>query len=105
MKYILLENRLHNTIEKFLKENYPIVYEVNFKTTQVALGSTEGVPTINRTTIEIVLNNSKNMYKTHELRRIGSEIKNKINVFFNLDIYEYGSEWDVELKQLSITLL
>lgn len=103
MKYIISENRINQSIESFLKERYPIVYKVNFKKYNVLLGSSEERPIIERTVIEIILNGLDYNYKSHELRNVGKQIRETLDTFFNLNIEEYGSEWDIELKKLAIT--
>lgn len=103
MKYIITENRLNNPIKNFILTSYPIIHEVFFTTSNRILGSTEGRPTIEVTTIHIILDNSDNNLVIRELENISKEIVKTVNRFFILNHRSYGSKWEFQISQLSIT--
>ena len=106
MKYIITENKLTETIESYILKNYPEVEKVYFTETKVFLASGDfdnyDDRTISRTIINIVLNNSVGLYKTHQLREISKPIRRNVDSMFGLEVEEYGSNWDFKFKQLGI---
>lgn len=105
MKYLITENKLNNIIERFIRDKFPNVFKVYFTTDRVTLGSTKGFPTVERTKINIIIDNSENKLKKLEVNEVASDIKNTINDYFNLGIYEYGSEWSIDIGQLAVVSL
>lgn len=105
MKYLIKESKLNSTIENFILDSYPIVNKVLFSSRTKILGSIKGTPSVEFTIITIILDNSEVKYKTHEMRKIFTQIRNTVNSFFNLEMDEYGSLWEMEGKQLTITSL
>jgi hypothetical protein len=101
MKYIITESKLNNFIERFIRESFPIVYDVSFREKKVALGSTEGVPTMVQTEINIILNNSENKLNHYELLEMSRGIRDKVSLAFNLDYTKYGSKWDFHVSQIA----
>ena len=107
MKFLLTESKLKGAIESFIRKTYPEVINVIFETKSVMLGSTDGQPIIRRTTIKVIGDPSdvlsgkpKSEYRlVLEFKR---SIKENVNNVFGLNIYEYGSEWDIEVFVLSL---
>lgn len=102
MKYLITENKLNNIIERFIRDKFPNVFKVYFTTHRVGLGSTKGTPIIERTKINIIIDNSENKLKKFEIKDMSRDIKMTINDYFNLGIYEYGSEWTIDIVQLAV---
>lgn len=103
MKYIITENKAQNIIERYIRSNYPEVINVLFKTTGVWLASED--KRIERTDIVIIcdfigiLEGKKGgTYYVDKAR----EMRTEISDFFNLNIYEYGSSWDISVKQVTL---
>ena len=105
MKYLITENKLNNIIERFIRDKFPNIFKVYFTTDRVTLGSTKGLPTVERTKINIIIDNSENKLKKIEVNDMAIDIKNTINDYFNLNIYEYGSEWAIDIVQLAVVNL
>lgn len=105
MKYLIKESKLNSAIENFILDSYPIVNKVLFSSRTKILASVEGTPRVEFTVITIILDNSELKYKTPELRKIFVQIRNTVNSFFNLEMDSYGSLWEIEGKQLTITAL
>lgn len=105
MKYIITESKINDAIKKIVLEEFPIVNEVRFTKLTVMLGSTKGIPKIDRTVIWLILDNSNNQYNRSQLMVIKKDIRNKINGIFGLRIEDYESEWDIEFRQIAIVSL
>ena len=100
MKYVITENNFKNSIEKYLKESFPEIISVNFKTKSVFLASDNG-RTISRNVIEIIADpfnaregNKKYTYSV--AKKLKSRIWGSIDSLFGLGFEEYGSDWDME---------
>ena len=55
---------------------------------------------IEREIIKIFIDNSKNQFTYNELKELAKSIKSDLNSTFALGIYEYGSEYDVEVHKI-----
>jgi hypothetical protein len=100
MKYIITENNLKNSIEQYLKDSFPEIVSINFKTKSVMLASDNG-RTITRNVIEVVADpfNAREGNKTYtysEAKKLKSRIWGSIDGLFGLGLEEYGSDWDME---------
>jgi hypothetical protein len=102
MKYLITENKLNTTIKRYIIEMYPIVNDVFFTTKNVVLASTKGTPTVEQTTINIIIDNSKNEFVGGELRNIERDIKSTVDSMFNLKHMYYSSPWNFNFLQLAI---
>jgi|688.fasta_scaffold898780_2 hypothetical protein len=102
MKYLITENKLNKTIRQYVLETFPEVYDVYFKTNNVVLASTESLPTIEETTIYIVMNNINGKMGSYEMGEIARNIVKSVNSFFGLKFDEYASGWDFRVVQLAV---
>lgn len=95
MKYLITENRIHNLIEKYILDRYPMVGSVGFGTKKVHLAAgpnDEGETDIVKTLIFINFTNGK---MSHSPSYTLKKIYNDLNSMFNLNIERYGSYWDI----------
>lgn len=97
MKILITENKLFNSIERYILEGYPVVKSVTFTTKDVYLASGDRSErrTINRNIIVVgfisdLLDRSPTVYLRH--------IRHDINHMFGLHIDESGSDWGIEYK-------
>lgn len=99
MKILITENKLHNTIERYVLEGYPVVKSVTFTTKEVYLASGDRSErrTIQRNVINVGFRGGEMQNSpTRTLR----EIRNDVNRMFGLHIDESGSDWRIEYKML-----
>lgn len=100
MKYILTENKLNSSIEKFILQTFPFVVSVHFVKKGVWLASEDR--RIEQTLIKVITDPNKvlegnvgeNNKRFYGLR---ADIWNSINPLFNLKLEEYGSNWDLNV--------
>ena len=107
MKYIITESKMEMFIETFLKKNFDEVIYVKFERVRVYLASDDR--DIERTKIRVLidpegilkgnLNPNKAHFAGYDLKK---EIWQTINSMFSLNVEEYGSDWDIEFKTLSV---
>lgn len=100
MKYIITENNLKKSIEQYLKESFPEIISVNFRTKSVMLAS-DGGRRIERNVIEIIADpfNAREGFKLYnysEAKKLKSRIWDSLNSMFGLGFEEYGSDWDMD---------
>lgn len=85
-------------IEKVILNSFPDVMDVRFEDRLTYLGSSYELPeeerTISVTRIVITINNLKDELKYMDLYELRKNILDKLNGYFNLDFYSYGSKWD-----------
>lgn len=105
MKYLITESKMNETIKKVILDEFPVVSEVRFTKLKVTLGSSQGTPTVDRTVIWVILNNSQNQYDRRQLLEIRDDIRSKVDGIFGLGINDYGSEWEIEFRQVAIVSL
>jgi len=105
MKYLITENRVNETIKKYIMTMYPIVYDVKFKIVKKVLGSTKGMPVVEETVIVVIFNNSNNDLKPDLLYSTRIEIINSVDTTFNLEHNLYGSNWDFNFFKLAVVPL
>lgn len=106
MKYIITENTLRNSIERFLKESFPEIISVNFKEKKVLLASDRD-RIITRRVIDIIADpygvrdgNTKFVYK--DAKELKSRIWNSLDTMFSLGFEKYGSEWEMNYSVIKI---
>ena len=95
------------SIERFLKKTFDAVVDVKFRKVGVYLAGDDR--SIERTQILILIdpegvlkgnfNPNKSNFVGHDLKR---EIWRTIDTMFSLNVEEYGSDWDIEFKVLSV---
>lgn len=100
MKYIITENNLKKSIEQYLKESFPEIISVNFRTKSVMLAS-DGGRRIERNVIEIIADpfNAREGFKLYdysEAKKLKSRIWNSLDSMFGLGFEEYGSDWEMD---------
>ena len=100
MKYLLKEDRMQGLIEKYIKSQFDDVVSVNFEKIKVLL-ALENI-TITRTEIIVVVDpngicrgNYDNEFENHVSVR--GKIREQVNEFFGLKMFEYGSKWNVRV--------
>jgi|LakMenE18May11ns_1017448.scaffolds.fasta_scaffold9216286_2 hypothetical protein len=107
MKYIITENTLKNSIEKYLKQTFPEIISVVFNTKKVYLASGED-KTILRNVIEIVvdpfniMSGNPEKYERKKIRELKSEIWESLDTMFSLGFSEYGSDWEMKLLMIKL---
>ena len=105
MKYLITESKMNETIKRTILEEYPFVNEVRFTKLKVMLGSTKGLPRVDRTVIWVIINNSNNQFDRGELMSIKKDIWNKIDGIFSLGLEDYASEYSIEFRQIALVSL
>ena len=99
MKILITENKLFNSIERYILDGYPVVKSVTFTTKDVYLasGNKSERKTIQRNIINVGFRGGEMQNSpTRTLR----EIRADINRMFGLDIDMSGSHWGIEYKML-----
>lgn len=109
MKYIITENNLKKSIEKYLKESFPEIISVNFRTKSVMLAS-DNSRVINRNVIEVIADpfNAREGNKTYnysDAKKFKSRIWDSLNSMFGLGLEEYGSDWEMKYFIIKIELM
>ncbi len=106
MKYLITESKLNNTIESFIRKNYPAVVSVSFDKKKVFLASEDRSHDV--TLISVIIDpykilggNIKTGFKGYnsDMRR---DIWNTLNSFFSLGFDKYGSDWDIEVYGITL---
>jgi len=96
-------NRLLPLIEQVILRSFPQVMNVDFEKISSYLGSSPELPeeerTIEVTRIIVTINNLKGDKTWYDLKQLKSEIIEKVESYFGLDVYIYGSGWDFEFYQ------
>lgn len=100
MKYIITENNLKNSIEKYLKDSFPEIVSVNFRVKSVMLAS-DNSRIIKRNVIEVIADpfNAREGDKTYiysEAKKLKSKIWDSLEGMFGLGFEEYGSDWEMK---------
>jgi len=112
MKYLITEDRISGLIEKTLKENFPSIYDVSFRTFLVGLGTPviengKYVTEIQRNNIQIIINPlvqtgglnwDKNYMAISRIER--KKIFDFIQNYLPIDVSTYASNWGVEFYYL-----
>lgn len=96
-------DNLKKSIDKFVRDSYPNVHDVNFSTRKVLLGSSPGNPVVDVTVVTIVIDNSDNGMTTGQVYKQGISIINTVNGFFGLNYETYGSGWDFNIAHLHVS--
>lgn len=99
MKILITENRLYNTLEKYILEGYPEVKSVTFKKNKVRLldsgPNIKDEPIIERNMIILGFINGQLIHSpTWNLRHVRQDV----NRMFGIGIDEYGSDWGIDYK-------
>jgi len=95
MKILITENRLYNTLEKYILEGYPEVKSVTFKKNKVQLFDSEGEPIIERNMIILgFISGQMRHSPTWNLRHVRQDV----NRMFGLRIGEDSSDWGIDYK-------
>jgi hypothetical protein len=107
MKYLITESKMNSSIERFLRSSFSEVVDVKFSRVGVWLASDDRE--IERTKIHVLIdpqgilkgnfNVSKGHFIGYDLKK---EIWQTVNSMFNLNMEEYGSDWDIEFFVLGI---
>lgn len=105
MKYIITESKVNLIIKKVILDEFSMVKEVRFTNLKVVMGSSQGAPTIERTVIWVILDNGQNQYDRNQLIEIRRNIRSLVDGIFGLDLGKYGSEWDIEFRQVAMVSL
>ena len=96
MKILITENRLYNTLEKYILEGYPEVKSVTFTKRNVGFLNDElDMIRIQKNIIVLGFINGQLQHSpTWNLRHIREDV----NRMFGIGIGEYGSDWDIDYK-------
>lgn len=105
MKFIITESKVNQTIKKVILDEFSMVKEVRFTNIKVVMASSQGAPTIERTVIWVIFDNSQNQYDRNQLIEIKRNIRSIVDGIFGLDFEKYGSEWDIEFRQIAMVSL
>lgn len=107
MKYLITENKMESSIERFLKSSFSEVVDVKFRKVGVWLASDDRE--IERNKIQVLIdpqgilkgnfNVSKGHFIGYDLKK---DIWQTVNSMFSLNMEEYGSDWDIEFFVLGI---
>jgi hypothetical protein len=103
MKFLITESKLVESIKKFILQEFSEVSDVFFTNKRVVLGSIKGLPVIEQTIINVIINNSKNQLKKDYISKLETNIIESVDSVFNLKYEDYGSLWDFKIYQLAIT--
>jgi hypothetical protein len=81
----------------YIKSQYPNLVDVEYKTKKVQLGSTMGIPTVEK--VEVTLK-FKDLYKgdIRPSNPIKEDIRNIFTNYFGFDVSAYGSPIDLVFK-------
>ena len=109
MKYLITDDRLEGTIERFIKTSFPEVITVSFKTKPVMLASRDN-EIIQRKVIEITMDphnilTGGESVKYDVVAKLKGSIKVGLDSMFGLGLQEYGSKWEVNtyvLKRVEV---
>lgn len=108
MKYIITENNLKNTIEQYLKESFPEIISVNYRTKSVMLAS-DGGRTIERAVIEIIADpyntmegKKSTLMDYSKAKKLKTRIWDRLDGLFGLGLGEYGSNWEMQYYIIKI---
>ena len=107
MKYIITENKLGNTIGKYLKMRFSYVKGVKYKTYPIK--KFDGT-IIDKNILEIVIDpygvGEGNIdERWGHLGEFKKEIIKELNKTFKLRLYEYGTEWEVLVLGVRLELV
>jgi hypothetical protein len=96
-------HKLVPLIEQVILRSFPEVMEVDFEKINSYLGSSPELPEEERT-IEVIriivtINNLKSQKNWYDLKTLKKEIIEKVESYFSLDVWKYGSGWDFEFFQ------
>ena len=96
-------NKLVPLIEQVILRSFPEVMNVDFEKINSYLGSSPELPEEERT-IEVIriivtINNLKGQKTWYDLKTLKSEVIEKVESYFSLDVWKYGSVWDFEFFQ------
>lgn len=107
MKYIITENTLKHTIEKHLKESFPEIISVNFRTKPVLLASNGR--TIERNVVEIIADpynategNKYSIQDYSKAKKLKTRIWDRLDGLFGLGLGEYGTNWEMQYFVIKI---
>jgi hypothetical protein len=96
MKILITENKLFNSIERYILDGYPVVKSVTFTKKDVYLDSIKnGRKIITRNIIVIGLISGQ---MTHSPSWTMRDIARDVNRMFGLGIEQPGSDWGIDYK-------
>lgn len=101
MKYVIPNKKLTKLIGNYILENFSSVSEVYFENKKVILGATPDNPKVDKILINVIIDNSKNKLRNHDLVTISREIRESTDRLFGLDYQKYGSGWDFNVTQIA----
>jgi len=100
MKYLLKEDKMQGLIERYIKSQFDDIVSVNFEKKKVILGHENKI--ITATTIIVVVDpngicrgNYDNEFEDHVSVR--GKIRGQVDQVFGLNMFEYGSKWDMRV--------
>ena len=102
MKYIITENKVETLIKDYILNNYDVM-DVEYTTQNVYLASgpnERGQINITTKVINVYVDNIKHKKRLHEIQEIKSSIWSVLEGLFNIDISQYGSEWNLKVYQV-----
>lgn len=96
MKILITENKLYNTLEKYILEGYPEVKNITFTKRNVGLLDGESdMITIQKNIIVLGFISGQMQHSpTWNLRHVRQDV----NRMFGIGVGEYGSDWDIDYK-------
>ena len=97
MKILITENKLHNSIERYILDGYPVVKNVTFTKKDVYLDNGDKSE---RNIIVIGLISSQ---LTHSPNWTTKDIGRDINRMFSLKLEQSESDWGIDYKIYSST--
>jgi hypothetical protein len=92
MKILITENKLHNSIEKYILDGYPVVKNVTFIKKDVYL---DGGNKSEKNIIVIGLIGSQ---LTHSPNWTTKDIGRDVNRMFSLELEQSESDWEIDYK-------
>jgi len=97
MKILITENKLFNSIERYILDGYPVVKSVTFtkKDVYLASGDKSERRTIQR---NIIIINLISGQMTHSPSWTMRDIARDVNRMFGLGIEQPGSHWGIDYK-------
>jgi hypothetical protein len=97
MKILITENKLFNSIERYILDGYPVVKSVTFtkKDVYLASGDKSERRTIQR---NIIIINLISGQMTHSPSWTMRDIGRDVNRMFGLSIEQSGSDWGIDYK-------
>jgi len=97
MKVLITENKLHNSIKRYILDGYPVVKNVTFTKKDVYLDNGD------KSERNIIVIGLISGQMTHSPSWTMRDIGRDVNRMFSLDIEQSGSDWGIDYKIYSST--